>query len=204
MKMRNVKKITIAMLMITLTSATVVCQSRTPEAGLIGKWFFEEFDVGGMVVVEFMKTEVSVYVFSHNETLTCEYMADGKTIDMDGYLYSYTIQSGNVLKMTDLFGNEFIGKKLQANITSLIGRYELVNDVGFFTALEFIDTKTVAIHAEMLGITNRTIFSYRISGSNLIISNSGGSLALDIIGDRIIMGNILGITNGEKSVFIKK
>jgi hypothetical protein len=200
MKRKVVLLFAVAMLMITLAATDSHAQNAR---ALIGKWFFEEGYYGAMSVIEFTQTQWSFFNFESGETGTFPYQADEKTIDMDGWLHGYTIQNGNVLRLIDEFGLEFIGKKLQANATSLTGRYKLANDVGFFEILEFIDSRTVAIHAEMLGITSRTVFNYRISGPNLIISNSDGSLLLEIIGDRIIMGNILGITSGEKSVFIK-
>ena len=45
MKMRNVKKIAVVMLMITLIAVTAACQSKNTDNGLIGKWFFPHIGV---------------------------------------------------------------------------------------------------------------------------------------------------------------
>jgi hypothetical protein len=186
---------------ILIALLAVNCQAQSSNA-LIGKWFFEDFD-GDLAVIEFTQTHMTIYNFEIDDSETHRYSSDGKKIVIDGDEMTYTIQNGNVLTMTDSYGDEYVGKKIRANVTTLTGRYELANDMGFIEALEFIDRSTVRLHMDVIGMTARTANQYRISGSNVIITDNRDTMVLEIIGDSIIKGNTFGGMGGD-SVFVKR
>jgi hypothetical protein len=179
------------------------CHAQSTNA-LIGKWFFEEFDGIEFVVVEFSQNNMTILYLEDDDSETFRYRSDGKKIVFDGEEMTYTIQNGNVLTMTDSYGDEYIGKKLRANTTTLTGRYELVNDMGFIEAIEFIDKSIARLHSmEIMGISVRPTLQYRISDSHVIMTDNKDTMVLEIIGDNILKGNTFG-GYGSDSVFVKR
>jgi hypothetical protein len=189
-----------------LVLLTVNCHAQSTRA-LIGKWFFENFEGAEMVIMEFTPTHMTILELEDEddeaEAEAYRYQANDKTITIDGETLHYTVQNGNTLMLSTSGGEKYTGKKLQANVTTLSGKYELVNDMGFIEMLEFIDKSTVRLHGDVLGMATRTTHQYRISGSKVIISDPSGSMTLDIIGDSIIKGNTFGGLGGD-SIFIKQ
>ena len=100
--------------------------------------------------------------------------------------------------------DKIVGNRMQNNrITSLSGKYKNSNEVGLFDSLEFLDKTNVRITGVSIGGFRAPPFAgkYEISGSNLVITASGGSIVLDILSDTIITGNT-GL--GGVTVFIKQ
>jgi len=192
--------------LVFLVFITVNCNAQS-SSQLVGKWFFEELAGSDFVVLEFSRTEMSFYALEDDDYETYPYKSDGRTIIIDGdEEWRYTIRNGNSLVITDSDNYEYIGMKLQANVTSLSGKYELVNDIGFIETLEFLNRTTVRGTMDAFGTTGRFTAEYRISGSNVIMSNSTGghgTMTLEIIGDSILKGNTFGGL-GEDSIFIKR
>jgi hypothetical protein len=186
-----------------LLLVTVNCYAQNARA-LIGKWFFEDLE-GTMCIMEFTQTQVIFYPLEDDEddSEATSYRADSTTIIIDGETMRYTIQNGNVLILSTPDGDRYTGKKVQANVTVLTGKYQLVNDVGFIEMLEFLDRSTVRLHMEVLGRTARPTYQYKINGNRVIISDPKDSMILEIIGDTIIKGNTFGGLGGD-SVFVKR
>jgi hypothetical protein len=196
-------KLVVTAFVILLVLLVVNCQAQSTNA-LIGKWFFDDLD-GELAVVEFTQTRMTIINLEDDDgdAETFSYSSDGRKIIFDGEEMNYTVQNGNVLTLSDAGGNVYIGKKIQANVTTLTGRYELANDMGFIETIEFIDRSIVRLHMEVMGITARPTHQYRINGSNVIITDNKDTMVLEIIGDNIIKGNTFGGMGGD-SVFIKR
>jgi hypothetical protein len=196
-------KHTVTAFVILLALLIVDCNAQSANA-LIGKWFFDDLD-GELAVVEFSQTHMTILSLEDDDddAETISYSSDGSKIIFDGEEMGYTIQNGNVLILSDSYGNEYIGKKIQGNVTTLTGKYELANDMGIIETVELIDRSTVRLHMEVMGVTARPTHQYRISGSNVIITDNKDTMVLEIIGDNIIKGNTFGGMGGD-SVFVKR
>jgi hypothetical protein len=199
-------KLILAICTVLLVLSVINCYAQNTRP-LIGKWFFEDFD-GTLAVIEFTQTQMIMRDLEDDDddTETISYRADGATITIDGETIRYTIQNGNVLTLiTD--GEKYTGKRLQANVTALSGKYELMNDAGFIEMLEFIDRSTVRGTVDAFGLgTGRFTAKYKISGSRVEISESNagyGTIYLEIIGDSILKGNTFGGL-GDDSIFVKR
>jgi hypothetical protein len=196
-------KLVVTALVILLVLLAADCHAQSSNA-LIGKWFFDDLD-GGLAVIEFSQTHITILNLEDDDgdAETFRYRSDGRKIVFDGEEMSYTVQNGNVLTLSDADGNAYIGKKIQPNVTTLTGRYELANDMGFIETIEFIDRSRVRLHVEVMGVTARQTHQYQISGSNVIITDNKDTMVLEIIGDNIIKGNTFGGMGGD-SVFVKR
>jgi hypothetical protein len=208
--MKNMKIVFVVILMM---AATVSCAQNTDP--LIGKWYFES-RAGQPCIVEFTKTKMISYYLIDDKIEEMDYRTDGKTIFCSSSKYadsqySYSIQNGNVIRMNLIMNNitfkiTDVGKKIQTNVTALTGKYELLNDVGIIQVLEFTDKTTLIAYSDFAGFTQKVVFKYKISGSNLIITGDRGSIVLEIIGDIIIKGDVMqgGIGQGRESIFLKE
>jgi hypothetical protein len=206
--MKNKRSLIACVFLLVFTAANSHAQS---SGALIGKWFFEDFFGSEFVVLEFTRTQMSIceleYYDDEDDVEIVSYQADGTTITFEGERLRYSVRNGNTLTLTDSDGDQSTGKKLATNVTSLRGKYELVNDEGFIESFEFVDGTTVRGTVDALGMgTARFTAKYRISGSRVTLSESTGgygTIVLEIIGDSVLKGNTLGGL-GDDSIFVKR
>jgi len=195
----NMKK---SILIILLGLMAINCYSQN--ASLIGKWFFEEFIYYDFVVVEFSQTKISILELEDEDEETFNYRINGKNITFDGDTYQFEIKNGNVLRITD--GDSFYdGNKLSnAPVKTFSGTFYLANDEGFLEEIEFRSSSTARLHYDIFGTTTRFTAQYRINGSDLIITGgTGDTIILEIISDKILVGDTMGGL-AYNSIFIKK
>ncbi|MDR0286940.1 MAG: hypothetical protein LBI03_04425 [Clostridiales bacterium] len=210
--MKNVIKMSVVILMMTLTAATVVCQSRNTENGLVGKWFFPDFD-GEIVILTFSERLLTRQSLEYNDIESIDFRYDNKSIYVreargEEKWLDYEIQNSDVLILMEPedHSERFMGKRIQNNnrVSSLSGKYINSNKVGLFESLEFLDRTNVRITGiSMMGYRSPPFGGkYEISGSNLIITSSGDTIIFEIISDTIITGSA-GFTDAV-TVFIKQ
>jgi hypothetical protein len=194
-------------------SEKIVAKKVQNDVLLYGKWLLKLEDIRrGELILDDIYW---LYEFDENNNFILEiftregFIIEGKYYTgIDGMLFTYPLPT-DVFKY-EIQNNRLILRKPNDNsismiferikddkITSLNGRFYLVNYKGSLNSIEFVNDAIVKLYYDS---TRRAtiVGEYLINDSNLIITAIGNTIHLEIIGDSVLKDNA-----PEGGVFIK-
>jgi len=168
----------------------------------IGKWVFDVD--GAIIVIEFNRDSGKLwelYDYEEEDYEEFDYRIEGNRIVIEGEDLVFRVIDRNTLEL-NYDDEEYIGKRIESNVSSLSGKFYNVDDDSLFHSIEIVNNRTLRITGGAFGFNTTTAYDYTIEGSHLIIRYEGRSYIFDIMGNNIIVGDLIGF--GNKEVFVKR